>query len=105
MKRRLILSCLVTLILALVISGLAQAQTGGGYDLTWGTVAGGGATGSANTPGSFNLNDTIGQASTGAATGAGYTLTSGLWSTIASVATTYHVFLPVLLNNAADGRP
>ncbi len=104
MKRNLILSCLVTLILALVISDLAAAQTGGGYDLTWGTVAGGGATDSANTPSGFTLSDTIGQANAGTAAGGGYALTSGLWSTIVSAATAHHVFLPVMLNNASAGR-
>ena len=105
MNRNLILSCLVTLVLALICAGLASAQTGGNYDLTWGTVTGGGAIDSANAASGFTLSDTIGQADAGTATGGGYTLTSGFWSIIASAATTHHVFLPVMLNSAADGRP
>ncbi len=105
MKHSLILGCLVILALALTVSGPAQAQTGGGYELSLGTVVAGGATGSTDAGSGYTLGDTIGQVNVDAATGGGYTLTSGLWSTMASVATPYHVFLPVLLNNAADGRP
>jgi hypothetical protein len=105
MKRSLILGCLVTLALALAVSGLAQAQTGGSYDLTWGTAVGGGATDSASAGSGYTLGDTIGQVNADMASGGGYTLTSGFWSIVASTATAYHVFLPITLNGVPTGVP
>jgi len=58
-------------------SGLALAQTGGPYDLTWNTVEGSGATFS--TGGSYALGGTAGQADAGAHTGGAYALQGGFW--------------------------
>jgi hypothetical protein len=58
-------------------SGLALAQTGGPYDLTWNTVEGGGATFSAG--GSYALGGTAGQADAGTHTGGDYALQGGFW--------------------------
>ncbi len=60
-----------------VASGLALAQTGGPYNLTWNTVEGGGATFSAG--GSYALGGTAGQADAGAHTGGDYALQGGFW--------------------------
>ena len=85
MKRTLLI---VTLVLALVIDlrgledleGLthAHAQTGGGYELAWSTIDGGGAMNA--TGGAYTLGGTIGQPDAGAAmNGGGYTLVGGFW--------------------------
>ena len=69
-----LLSCLVV---AMVLGGVALAQTGGGYDLSWWTVDGGGGTLSG---GGYLLEGTIGQPDAGQAlTGGGYTLIGGFW--------------------------
>jgi len=64
--------------LLLLLAGIALAQTGGGYDLTWSTIDGGGAMFS--TGGSYALGGTVGQSDAGALSGGGYTLTGGFWS-------------------------
>lgn len=65
------------LILAAVVTS-AVALTGGGYDLTWNTFDGGGATFS--TGGGYELGGTIGQHDAGGPmTGGGYELTGGFW--------------------------
>ena len=58
-------------------AGFASAQTGGGYDLTWNTVDGGGETFS--TGGEFELSGTIGQPDAGVMEGGEFTLAGGFW--------------------------
>jgi hypothetical protein len=53
-----------------------QAQSGGGYDLSWSTIDGGGGT---STGGNYSLSGTIGQADAGTMTGGDYELTGGFW--------------------------
>ena len=71
MKRNLILLMISVSLLGatLLMAGgqTASAQTGGGYDLTWNSIDGGGATFS--TGGGYSLGGTIGQADAGAASG------------------------------------
>ncbi len=55
----------------------ASAQTGGGYDLTWNTIDGGGAMFSVG--GAYSLGGTIGQADAGTMSGGAYTLNGGFW--------------------------
>ena len=55
----------------------AEAQSGGGYDLTWNTIDGGGVTFS--TGGAYSLDGTIGQGDAGTLSGGSYTLTGGFW--------------------------
>ncbi len=76
------------------LSGLprAHAQTGGGYDLTWSTMDGGGDMFS--TGGSYSLGGTIGQPDAGAWSGGGHILAGGFWSGGASQ---YRIYLPVVL--------
>ena len=50
---------LVCVTLGLLSASTAFAQTGGGYDLTWSTIDGGGAMSS--TGGTFDLSGTIAQ--------------------------------------------
>jgi hypothetical protein len=66
----------------LLISGVASlsyvyAQVGGGFDLSWSTVDGGGGTSS--TGGTYELGGTIGQPDAGRLTGGMYTLDGGFW--------------------------
>ena len=61
----------------LLAAGLALAQTGGSYDLSWNTVDSGGNTFSNG--GSFSLGSTIGQADAGVMSGGNYVLGGGFW--------------------------
>jgi hypothetical protein len=78
----------------LLLSGLARAQTGGGYDLTWSTIdsGGGNATG-----GNYTLDGTIGQADAGSLSGGRYILNGGFWTATVSVVLDQFVYLPLIL--------
>lgn len=68
---------MLTLLALLLVGGVAVAQKGGVYDLTWWTVDGGGDTGSG---GDYSLTGTAGQPEPGSASrGGDYTLFSGFW--------------------------
>ncbi|MCI0474659.1 MAG: hypothetical protein L0Y55_00270 [Anaerolineales bacterium] len=80
-KRRIILiaasvCCLVVLI-ALPSALPVKAAPSNGYELSWWTVDGGGATFS--TGGAYSLGGTIGQADAGALSGGSYALSGGFW--------------------------
>jgi len=75
-------------------SGLprANAQTGGGYDLTWSTVDAGGGV---SNGGGNSLSGTAGQPDASArSSNNGYTLTGGFWHTITQP---HSVYLPLVL--------
>lgn len=55
----------------------ANAQSGGGYDLTWNSIDGGGMIFS--TGGTYSLGGTIGQPDAGTMSGGTYTLNGGFW--------------------------
>ena len=55
----------------------ASAQSGGGYDLTWNSIDGGG--GMFSTGGNYSLGGTIGQADAGTMSGGNYSLIGGFW--------------------------
>jgi hypothetical protein len=77
MKRFLILICLCAGV-CLAVAGSILAQNGGGYDLGWSTIAGGGTV---STGGGYTLMGTIGQAAAGdKLTGTGYALRGGFWN-------------------------
>lgn len=80
----------------LVLTGAALAQSGGGYDLSWNTVDGGGYTFS--TGGGYTVGGTIGQADAGAMTGGGYTLEGGFWAGGGPVE--YEIYLPLVVRNS-----
>lgn len=67
------------LVVAAVMCGSAAlSQTGGGFDLAWNTIDGGGATFS--TGGGYTLGGTIGQPdASNPLTGGAYSLTGGFW--------------------------
>ncbi len=96
MKRNLILLMISVSLLGatLLMAGgqTASAQTGGGYDLTWNSTDGGGATFS--TGGGYSLGGTIGQADAGAASGGAYSLSGGFW---AGIPANYSAFVPVAM--------
>ncbi len=68
------------LLLSAALSSLApnvEAQSGGGYDLTWYTIDGGGAQNLSG--GSYTLSGTIGQFDAGSQSGGAYALRGGYW--------------------------
>jgi LPXTG-site transpeptidase (sortase) family protein len=67
----------VLLVLFFLPAAIVLAQSGG-YDLSWWTVDGGGATFS--TGGSYRLGGTIGQPDAGELSGGSYTLYGGFWN-------------------------
>jgi hypothetical protein len=85
---------LLTLTALLLLASVALAQSGGGYDLTWSTVDGGGATWSEG--GGYSLGATIGQPDAGVLSGGGYTLAGGFWG---GAVVRYGVYLPLVLRN------
>ncbi len=78
---------------ALLADSVVFAQTGGGYDLTWNTVDGGGGT---SAGGGYTLAGTMGQPDAGALVGGGYTLSGGFW---AGAAIDYRTYLPLVLRS------
>jgi hypothetical protein len=81
MKRRLLLVLIVLLLSAAAFGVLAQM--GGGYDLSWNTIDGGGAS-NVTTGGGYVLSGSIGQPDANAGhTGGAYTLRGGFWYYIA----------------------
>jgi hypothetical protein len=93
MRKTILISSLLIALLVVTTSALAQA--GGGYDLTWSTIDGGGTTFSAG--GSYSLGGTIGQPDAGVLSGGAYTLNGGLWS---GARANYRVYLPLILRSS-----
>jgi hypothetical protein len=86
-----LLTALAALLLALAGATTSLAQTGGGYDLTWSTIDGGGGT---SAGGGYTLTGAIGQPDAGVMSGGGYTLTGGFWVGAAPI---YRTFLPLVV--------
>jgi hypothetical protein len=84
----------LALIAFLLLSSVARAQSGSGYDLTWNTVDGGGYTWSEG--GGYSLGGTVGQPDAGAISGEGYTLAGGFWG---GGLIPYRINLPLVLRN------
>lgn len=95
MRRKTILILLIALaalFVALSVSNTPTlAQSGGGYDLTWSTIDGGGGSSSG---GGYSLAGTIGQPDAAVLIGGGYTLNGGFWP---GAAPNYKLFLPLVL--------
>jgi len=81
----------VAAILTVSLASVAGAQTGGGYDLTWSTVDGGGGSSSG---GDYTVDGTIGQADAGTHSGGDYTLGGGFWAGFAAALNS--IFLPLV---------
>lgn len=71
----------VALLMLAASIGIAYAQVGGGYDLSWNTVDGGGGTFSIG--GIYSIGGTIGQPDAGVMAGGIYTATGGFWGVAA----------------------
>jgi hypothetical protein len=87
-------------VLALILgagAATAYAQSGGGYDLSWWTVDGGGGTANGA---SYILAATAGQPEPGpAASGGGYTLRGGVWHGADTSAPGHGIYLPFVVRN------
>ncbi len=84
----------IFLVLLLLLSAaIGLAQEGGGYDLGWWTVDGGGT---ALEGGGISLLGTAGQPDAGPAlSGGGYTLSGGFWPGAGAVE--YRIYLPLVI--------
>lgn len=94
MKRRKLLAWTLLLVLAAILVGgiVAQAQTGGGYDLTWNVVGSGDMS---STSGTYSMGGTAGQAGAGLLSGGSYTLNGGFWNLF----TGYGTYLPLIVKS------
>jgi hypothetical protein len=81
----------------LPLASVALAQSGGGYDLSWNTVDGGGYTFSAG--GDYTLGGTVGQPDAGLLSGGGYVLGGGFWGGGAVAQYRIYLYLPLTLRN------
>jgi hypothetical protein len=82
----------------LVVVPLAVAQSGGGYDLSWWTVdGGGGAQGGSGPAGAYSLAGTMAQPDAGRLAGGGYTLSGGFWVGSGGAAPEYGIYLPLVV--------
>lgn len=99
MRRRNWNICLIFVAGALLtfsLAGLAAAQTGGGYDLSWHTIAAGGWTFS--TGGGYSLGGTAGQVNASLMHGGAFTLAGGFWGGgTGGMPAGIHVSLPLIL--------
>jgi hypothetical protein len=85
---------LLALTAFLLLASVARAQSGGGYDLTWNTIDGGGYTWSEG--GGYALGGTVGQPDAGVLSGGSYTLLGGFWG---GGTAQYGIYLPLVLRN------
>jgi hypothetical protein len=84
MRRRGLIT-LMLLTLTTLLAAAAHAQSGGGYDLSWWTIDGGGVSFAAG--GTFDLGGTVGQPdASNPLTGGAYSLTGGFWFAPACIA-------------------
>jgi hypothetical protein len=90
---------LILTAMLLVSVTLVSAQTGGGYNLSWWTVDGGGATFGEGS--GYALGGTIGQPDAGVLEGGGYTLVGGFWGggAAAEPGPDNFIYLPVVVRN------
>jgi hypothetical protein len=93
-ERYIIPTILVVAIAVLLLAAVAQAQSGGDYDLSWWTVDGGGTMYS--TGGDYSLGGTAGQPDSAVWSGGGYSLAGGFWG---GVGVDYRIYLPLVLRN------
>ena len=84
----------VLLLLGISTASVA-AQSGGGYDLSWSTIDGGGG---ASAGGGFRLRGTAGQPDAGEMDGGSYRVGGGFWGGGAVV---YHLYIPLVLKNVS----
>lgn len=88
------LTLLIALFVCLTSSLRVASQSGGGYDLTWSTIDGGG--GMLSTGGNYTLSGTIGQPDAGLHSGGSYTLRGGFWGA-ADGQGAHRIYLPIIV--------
>ena len=94
-----LITILILLLLLVGAAGVAYAQSGGGYNLEWNTVDGGGATFA--TGGNYNLGGSVGQPDAGTLAGGNYILAGGFWHGGTVVSIQHMIYLPLVLRNAS----
>ena len=102
MKRVIVLIPIAVMLLIGLATTNAQGHNNplslqSGYDLSWYTIDGGGATFS--TGGSYSLGGTIGQPDAGMMSSGSYTLLGGFWGD-APINYNYNIYLPLVLKNS-----
>lgn len=95
MRKRLLILAIGGLLFLLASGALIQAQSGGGYDLSWFTVDGGGGTSSS---GSYTVSGTIGQADAGTLASGSYELEGGFWNSSVVGPAQTSLFLPLVVD-------
>lgn len=91
--QRWLILIMVLLVASTLTTGLVLAQSGGGYDLSWSTIDGGGGD---SAGGDFQLAGTVGQPDAGVMSGGDFVLISGFWG---GARPTYNVYVPLVLRN------
>lgn len=86
---------LLFLLGGLLLTGVALASAGNGYEITWFTHDGGGSMDLAG--GDYQISSTIGQPDAATSTGGAFNLTGGFWGVAQSVQLgDMSIYLPVL---------
>jgi hypothetical protein len=97
MTRKTVLLISLIFLVAILATSLAVAKSGGGFDLSWSTVDGGGGISSG---GDYVLGGTIGQPDAGALNGSGnLTLKGGFWqfeTVIDTPSSVSIIYLPII---------
>ena len=93
MNKRILLVGLVGLLMALLLAGIAGAQTSTGYSLSWYVLAGGGGRSAAD---HYAINSTVGQWAAGFSSSTSDGIQTGYWQNWPD----YAVFLPVVVKGA-----
>ena len=84
---------LTALLVALLLAGIAVAQTSASFDLSWHVLAGGGGQTAGTT---YAANCTVGQGTIGWTDSGSYGAGVGYWY---GATGGYHIFLPLVLKN------
>lgn len=85
---------IAALFLLLAFATILSAQSGGGFDLTWSTVDGGGGK---STSDNYALQGTAGQPDAGAMSGGNFALQGGFWAGAPDAPTLY---LPLIMSDS-----
>lgn len=99
MKHFYLIGLAILLAAAMALPVMAQdrsAPAASAYDLSWYTIAGGGAT--FNTDGSYSLGGTIGQPDADSMNGGAYSLAGGFW--FGPSAIQHMLYLPLVLKDS-----
>lgn len=87
------IALLIAVCLLLVLFTVALAQSGGNYDLVWGSAVGGGG---ASGGGDYMVSGTAGQAAAGVMTGGAYSMTGGVTGGGIPALPDRYIFLPLV---------